>query len=327
MLRPFHRRQGHDEHRAVRGQERFGPQVLFRRVELASPEHEHDNRQHVCGGAELRPATAAGDVDSHRGQQREVREQRDLCVARATDEQRSRVSARDGKKREWQRAASMRERSARHRDQDQGSGGCAWNDEREQVERSVGREIQNHDAGAGDEMSVALVSATRNAKAGRNHRDPRDCADRATRQRRDPRLLERVLQKERDAEEQHEQPGIQHPLSAEDRLEVRRWFRRCGGGSGRRWRQFRLRSVQGRGRGRCRHSFRDRCRRRGDVGGRRRDTDRGSHRRHVRRGSEFERFQPCGEGRHLALQNGQAPNGDEWDHEARNTRHGGDREG
>ena len=257
MLRPFHRRQGDDEHRAVHGQERFSPQVLVWRVELAGPDHEHDNRQHVCGGAELRPAAAAGDVDSHRGQQCEVQEQRDLCVARATDEQWSRVTTGDGKKREWQRASLMREGRARDRDQDQGSGGCARNDEREQIECSVGREIQDNDAGAGDEMSVALVSATRNPKAGRNHRESRDCADRAARQRRDPRLLERVLQEKGDAEEQDKEPGIEHPLSAEDRLEVGRWFRLCGGGCGRRCRrQFRLRSAQGRGRGRCRHSLR-----------------------------------------------------------------------
>ena len=42
---------------------------------------------------------------------------------------------------------------------------------------------------------------------------------------------------------------------------------------------------------------------------------------------EFERLEPCAERGNLALKKGQAPNGDEWDHEAGNTRHGGHRNG
>ena len=116
----------------------------------------------------------------------------------------------------------MRERGAGNRNQDKRGGGCRGVDEREQVQRSVGREIQDHDPGAGDEMSVTLVPAAGDAKAGGDHRHACQHADRAPRCRSDPRLFERVFQKERDAEEKHEQPGVQHPLFAENCLEVGR---------------------------------------------------------------------------------------------------------
>ena len=180
-------------------------------------------------------------------------------------------------------------------------------------------------------MSVALVSATRDPKAGRNHRDSRDCTDRATRQRREiAGLLEGGPCKKNATPRSSEQPGIQHPLSAEDRLEVRRWFRPCeqwvaaaaaGGGAGSGCRR-------GEGTGGAAPNVRDRLSAEARMLRARGATLTGAVAvRNVRKASRFERLQPCGERGDLTLKPGQTPNGDEWDHEAGNSRHGGDRKG
>jgi hypothetical protein len=152
-----HRAQDVDEHRAERGQEELGDEILVVRVEADRPRANGEHGEDVADDIEPRPRAACSQVHRSGDQDRLVAEERDLCISSSWQEKRRDETAADADERQTLRSVTIREHRRHGRDaEQQREGGRAIN----QVVEVVGREdrdVLDRGTTAGQNLSIKTV--------------------------------------------------------------------------------------------------------------------------------------------------------------------------
>ena len=236
---PELRDQDAEEQRAEERQEELGDPPLVGTIELVGPSGDGDPRRQEAHQIQDRPVAPPREVERAHHEQRVVREQRDLGVRAAADEERRREPAADGHEREAERVLSIGEPRRADRDEHEQQERRRLADQLVVAERGVDRQIQDREAAARQDLPVCAISAGGEAMPDRRQHEAADDAHGDAHGLGDPVVVEGVLQKEGDAQHQDDGADPEQQTAANRGFERRmvfagRWFRqrRQGRGSG-----------------------------------------------------------------------------------------------
>ncbi len=224
---PELRDQDAEEQRAEERQEELGDPPLVGTIELVGPSGDGDPRRQEAHQIQDGPVAPPREVERAHHEQRVVREERDLGVRAAADEERRREPAADGHERETERVLSIGEPRRADSDQHEQQKRRRLADQLVVAERGVDRQIQDREAAARQDLPVCAISAGGEAMPDRRQHEAADAAHGDAHGLGDPVVVEGVLQKEGDAQHQDDGADPEQQTTANRGFERRMRLRRA----------------------------------------------------------------------------------------------------
>lgn len=212
----FHRIQQRDTdiHQEEQDEERLGAREQRGAIGRHAPRGADREREHEAEQVQRAPGLEPRDRENARVQQCVVAEQRDMVALAGRQQDRCEEAARAAHERERQRVLPHREERAQRADRDHQRERGADGQQRIKLGRGEDRQVQDADAAALQHETVC-GAARSHAPADREQRgrgERRACEAEFDRQH---VVVGRVLEQERDAEEQHDDPDTHDRVAAE----------------------------------------------------------------------------------------------------------------